>query len=108
MTAVMVEEMPRGSVVVDLAAERGGNCELTRPGEVTVHNGVCIVGPLNLASSLAHDASRLYSKNITTFPLALIEDGALSVATSDEIVEATLVTHQGSVPSDEIRSRLQL
>ena len=108
VTTAMVEGMPRGSVVVDLAAERGGNCELTRPGEVVDHNGVSILGPLNLASDLAHDASQLYSKNITTFLLALIKDGALTVDTSDEIVAATLVTHQGSVPSDEIRSRLQL
>ncbi|TVR05066.1 MAG: Re/Si-specific NAD(P)(+) transhydrogenase subunit alpha [Spirochaetaceae bacterium] len=108
VTTAMVEGMPRGAVVVDLAAERGGNCELTRPGETVVHNGVSIVGPLNLASSLAHDASQLYSKNITTFLLALIKDGALTVDTSDEIVAATLVTHQGSVPSDQIRSRLQL
>lgn len=108
VTAAMVEQMPRGSVIVDLAAERGGNCELTQPGEVVERNGVTIVGPLNLASSLAHDASQLYSRNTTTFLLALLKDGELIIDQTDEIVAATLVTHGGAVPNEEIRSRLQL
>ena len=108
VTGAMVEQMPRGSVIVDLAAERGGNCELTQTGQVVEHHGVTIVGPLNLASSLAHDASQLYSRNITTFLLALLRDGELTIDQADEIVAATLVTHGGSVPNEEIRSRLQL
>ena len=108
ITQQMVEAMRRGSVIVDLAAERGGNCELTRAGESVQHNGVTIVGPLNLASTLARDASQLYSKNITTFSQVLLKDGELAIDLQDEIIAATVVTHAGSVPSEETRSRLQL
>src|SRR5579871_4858328 len=69
ITRAMVERMAPGSVLVDIAAERGGNCELTRPGETIVHQGVTIIGPLNISSTLAHHASQLYAKNIMTFLL---------------------------------------
>ena len=108
ITQQMVEAMGHGSVIVDLAAERGGNCELTRAGETVQHKGVTIVGPLNLASTLARDASQLYSKNITTFSQVLLKDGELAIDLQDEIIAATVVTHAGSVPSEETRSRLQL
>ena len=104
----MVEAMAPGSVIVDLAAERGGNCELTRAGETVVHEGVTILGPLNLASTLARDASRLYSKNITAFLQAMVKDGEPAIDTQDEIVAATVVTHARAIPSDRIRERLQL
>lgn len=108
VTEEMVERMAPGSVIVDLAAERGGNCELTEAGESITKHGVTICGPLNIPSALAYNASQLYSKNITTLLLSLIDDGQLKLDTDDEIVAATLVTHEGRVPNDDIKSRLGL
>jgi NAD(P) transhydrogenase subunit alpha len=93
----MVEGMSRGAVVVDLAAERGGNCELTRPGETVVHNGVTILGPLNLPAMVPHHSSQLYAKNISTFLLHLVKKGALEVNLADEITAGTLVAAKGKV-----------
>lgn len=94
----MVERMSPGSVVIDLAAERGGNCELTRVGETVMHKGVSIVGPENLASQLAYTAGRLYSKNITTFLKTLRnKEGELEISADDEIIAATLLTHKGQL-----------
>ena len=98
ITTEMVEGMSTGSVIIDLAAERGGNCELTKAGETVVHKGVSIIGPENIASQLAFTAGRLYSKNITTFLKALRnKEGALEIDREDEIVAATLVTCEGQV-----------
>ena len=97
VTAEMVEGMAPGSVVVDLAAERGGNCELTRPGETVAHKGVTILGPLNLPATVPHHASQLYAKNITTFLLHLVDKGTLKVDLADEITAGTLVTRDGKV-----------
>jgi proton-translocating NAD(P)+ transhydrogenase subunit alpha len=102
VTTEMVEAMQPGSVVVDLAAERGGNCELTRPDETVVHKGVTIVGPSNPASLVPYHASQMYSKNITTFLAHLLgKDGAsqpsLPIDTNDEITRETLLTHQGEI-----------
>jgi NAD(P) transhydrogenase subunit alpha len=97
VTTAMVEGMSSGAVVVDLAAERGGNCELTRPGETVVHNGVTILGPLNLPAMVPHHASQLYAKNISTFLLHLVRKGALEVNLADEITAGTLVTKEGKV-----------
>ena len=97
VTREMVEGMHRGSVVVDLAAERGGNCELTVPGERVDHDGVTILGPLNIPSDVPYHASQMYSKNITTFLLHLVSDGTLVVDTEDEITRGTLITRDGSV-----------
>jgi len=106
VTEEMVRRMQPGSVIVDLAAERGGNCELSEAGATVVRHGVTIVGPLNIPSALAFNASQLYSKNITTFLLAMVKDGELLVDTDDEIVAATLVTQNGEIPRAEIRERL--
>ena len=102
VTAEMVAGMAPGSVVVDLAAERGGNCELTRPDEVVVHNGVTILGPANPPALVPNHASQMYSKNITTFLAHLLgKDGAakpsLDVDLSDEITRETLLTRDGQV-----------
>jgi NAD(P) transhydrogenase subunit alpha len=97
VTAEMVEGMHRGAVVVDLAAERGGNCELTRPGETVVHRGVTVLGPLNLPAMVPYHASQLYSKNISTFLLHLVSKGALRVDLADEITAGTLVAREGRV-----------
>ena len=97
VTREMVEGMEPGSVVVDLAAERGGNCELTRPGETVEHGGVTILGPLNIPATVPYHASQMYAKNITTFLLHLVKDGELVPDTDDEITAGTLVTRGGEV-----------
>jgi NAD(P) transhydrogenase subunit alpha len=106
VTEEMVKQMAPGSVIVDLAAERGGNCELTQAGETVQRHGVTILGPLNIPSALAFNASQLYSKNITTFFLSLVRDGELVLDAEDEIVSATLVMKEGRAPGAEIAERL--
>lgn len=108
VTRAMVERMQPGSIVVDLAAERGGNCELTRPGETVDHNGVRIMGPLNLPSTVAYHASQLFSKNVANFLAHLLKEGALRSDTTDEITRETLVTHCGQVVNARVRERLGL
>lgn len=97
ITKAMVESMRPGSVIVDLAVERGGNCELAEPGKVAEHNGVKIVGHLNVAGRLAATSSALYAKNLVAFLDVLIKDKQLNVPWDDEIVKATLLTKDGSV-----------
>jgi NAD(P) transhydrogenase subunit alpha len=97
ITEAMVRDMKPGSVIVDLAAETGGNCELTKPGEqVTVHN-VTIHGPVNLAAMLPVHASQMYSRNISALLLNMVKDGALNLDFSDEITRDTCVTHGGKL-----------
>ncbi len=96
ITAEMVDGLRPGTVVVDLAAERGGNCALTKPGETVVHQGVLILGPVNLPAELPAHASQLYSRNLTTFVAHLVKDGALR-DDDDEIVKGTLVARGGKV-----------
>ncbi len=97
ITAEMVRGMKPGSVIIDLAAERGGNCELTKPGETTVEGGVRISGPVNLPASVPYHASQMYSKNITNFLTLLVKDGALQLDSNDEIIQTTIVTRNGNV-----------
>jgi H+-translocating NAD(P) transhydrogenase subunit alpha len=98
VTREMVAGMAPGSVVVDIAAERGGNCELTQPGETVVSNGVTILGPLNLPSRAPFHASQMYAKNITTFLLHMVnKEGKLEIDPEDEIVRETLLTRDGEV-----------
>ncbi|MEX0639092.1 MAG: NAD(P)(+) transhydrogenase (Re/Si-specific) subunit alpha, partial [Balneolaceae bacterium] len=99
VTKEMVKEMKTGSVVVDLAAEQGGNCEVTSPGETIIWNGVRIAGPLNLPSTLAYHASQLFSKNILSLLDLLIKDGKIELDFEDEIVLNTTITHDGKVIS---------
>jgi len=91
---------------VDIAAERGGNCELTRPGETVECGGVSIIGPLNLASTIPYHASQMYARNIATFLKYLIKDGALNLDREDEIVRETLVTYAGEVVHPKVRELL--
>jgi NAD(P) transhydrogenase subunit alpha len=96
LTAAMVANMKPGSVVVDLAAETGGNCELTRPGETVETNGVAIAGPLNLASMGALHASEMYARNVFNFlSLMLGKDGALNLDWNDELIAKTCLSHAG-------------
>jgi H+-translocating NAD(P) transhydrogenase subunit alpha len=109
LTAEMVEAMPPGSVVVDLAAERGGNCELTRPDEVVTHRGVTILGPSNPPALVPYHASQMYSKNITTFLAHLLgKEGAsqpsLPINADDEITRETLLTRGGEVVHPRLRA----
>ncbi len=99
ITAEMVAAMPAGSVVVDVAAERGGNCALTRPGETVVEHGVTILGPANLPSDVPYHASQMFAKNITTFLAHLVKDGKFVIDRDDEITRATLVAMDGVVVS---------
>ncbi len=97
ITREMVDRMAPGSVIVDIAAERGGNCELTQPGETVEEGGVRIHGPVNLASAVPYHASQMYAKNIATFLKYLIKDGQVNLNREDEIVRETLVTHGGEI-----------
>lgn len=95
-----------GAVIVDVAAERGGNCALTRPGETVHHAGVTILGPLNMPSLVPFHASQMYSGNVTAFLKLLISDGELHLDLEDEIVRETLVTHGGDVVHEKIKAAL--
>jgi NAD(P) transhydrogenase subunit alpha len=106
ITGEMVGRMAPGSIVVDIAAERGGNCELTRPGETVECGGVSIIGPLNLPSTIPYHASQMYARNIATFLKYLIKDGALNLDREDEIVRETLVTYAGEVVHPKVRELL--
>lgn len=102
-----VKGMRPGSVVVDLAAEQGGNCALTQPGKTIVKYGVTIIGPLNLPSSMAPQASQLYARNVTTFLATMLKDGGLSIDTNDELVRGPLVVHDGKVVHEPTRLALE-
>lgn len=97
ITADMVKGMKPGSVIIDLAAERGGNCQLTRAGETVDEGGVSILGPVNLPASVPYHASQMYSKNITNFLTLLVKDGAVQLDSDDEIIQTTMVTRNGNV-----------
>jgi NAD(P) transhydrogenase subunit alpha len=103
ITKEMVAGMAPGSVIVDLAAERGGNCELTEPGEIVVAHGVTILGSLNLASTVPYHASQMYARNISAFLLHLVKDGKLQVDLEDEITRETLLTRGGEVVNARVR-----
>ncbi|MSR22325.1 MAG: Re/Si-specific NAD(P)(+) transhydrogenase subunit alpha [Gemmatimonadetes bacterium] len=93
----IVSRMRPGSVIVDLAADGGGNCELSRPGETVVENGVTILAPLNLAATMPTHASLLFSRNLTAFLLAFAKEGKFSLDLGDEIQQGALITHEGGV-----------
>jgi NAD(P) transhydrogenase subunit alpha len=103
VTKEMVAGMAPGSVIVDLAAERGGNCELTRMGEPIVEHGVTIIGAVNLASAVPYHASQMYSKNATNFLMHLTKDGKLVLNLEDEITRGTLVTQGGEIVNPRVR-----
>lgn len=109
VTADMVKAMKPGSVIVDLAAERGGNCELTKRGEVVVVHGVTIVGPENLASTIPFHASQMYGKNMEVLLGHIIDDECkLKLDFEDEIISGTVISHSGDVPHAMIRGKLGL
>ena len=103
VTKAMVAAMRPGSVIVDLAAERGGNCELTSSEERTVMDGVTIIGLINVASTVPYHASQLYARNIMAFLLHLIKEGKLQLNMDDQIVRDTVVTRAGEVVNSRLR-----
>ena len=103
VTHDMVEKMAPGSVIVDVAAERGGNCELTQAGKVVVEHDVTIMGYINLASTVPYHASQMYSRNVASFLTHLTKDRKIVIDTSDEITRETLVTQGGKVVNTRVR-----
>ena len=108
VTEDMLKAMKAGSVVVDLAAERGGNCESTEMGKTVVKHGVTIVGPENLASDVAYHASQMYGKNIQTLLELILQDGEINLDFDDEIIAGTVVAHDNDVPHTHMRKLLDL
>jgi len=105
ITEDMVKAMSLGSVIVDLAAERGGNCELTEPGKTITKHGVTISGPLNVAANFSSNASMLYSKNITSFLSNLwVKNEIGTINWEDDIVNATVITKDKEIPNERTRS----
>ena len=107
VTEDMVAQMKIGSVIVDIAAEQGGNCACTDPGKDIVWNGVTIIGPINLPSSMPVHASQLYSKNVTSLLQLLIKDKALHLNFADDIINGACVTHAGEIRNSRVRDALQ-
>jgi NAD(P) transhydrogenase subunit alpha len=108
ITADMVEGMAAGAVIVDLAAERGGNCELTRSGETIQEHGVTIIGAVNLAGTVPYHASQMYARNLTTFLTYMVKEGKLQLNLQDEIIRETLVTRGGEIVNTRVREFYKL
>lgn len=108
VTAEAVKKMRPGSVIVDLAAERGGNCELSQADQTVIEHGVTILGPTNLPSEVPQHASQMYAKNLATFLLLMTKDGELNIDLKDEVVRDTLAAKDGQVQSDRLRDMLGL
>jgi NAD(P) transhydrogenase subunit alpha len=107
ITTEMVRAMRAGSVIVDLASEAGGNCELTQPGKVVVENGVTICGPLNLPAQMPIHGSTLYSRNLTTFLLEFWKEGAFNLDREDDIIAGALITHDGEIVNDRVKQAVE-
>ncbi len=99
--------MKPGAVIVDLLAENGGNCELTRAGETVDHDGVRIIGPVNLPASVAYHASEMYARNLLNFIKPALKDGALAIDWEDEVFAASCVTHDGSIRHEPTRKTVE-
>ncbi|WP_296057503.1 Re/Si-specific NAD(P)(+) transhydrogenase subunit alpha [uncultured Amphritea sp.] len=109
ITAEMVRQMKRGAVIIDLASERGGNCELTQHGKEIVAGGVTIIGPDNITSTVAHHASQMYGNNIENLLNHILNDqGNYELNFDDEIIQASVVTHAGDIVSNLVRERMNL
>jgi NAD(P) transhydrogenase subunit alpha len=106
VTAAMVEGMAPGAVIVDLAANQGGNCEVTDPGKDINHHGVTVIGPTNLPSSMPVHASQLYAKNIATLLQYLVKDNAINLDFEDDIIGNTCITHGGEIRNDRVKTAL--
>lgn len=107
ITKAMVEGMKPGAVIVDIAAETGGNCEVTQAGKTIVHNGVTVIGPVNLAATTPIHASEMYAKNLYNFLELSIKDGALSLDWDDELIAKTCVTHAGQIKHEPTKQLVE-
>jgi NAD(P) transhydrogenase subunit alpha len=108
VTREAIERMKAGAVVVDIAAESGGNCELTEAGQTVLHQGVKIVGPVNLPAQLAFHASEMYARNLYNFlKSAIAKDGALAIDWQDEVFAQSCLTHAGAIPHEPTRKLLE-
>ena len=107
VTEQMVRGMRPGSVIVDLAAEQGGNCALTQPGHEVMENGVLIIGPINLPSSLPYHASQMYARTVTNYLTHLLKDGNIQLDLNDELTRGPLVTHQGEIVHEVVKGALK-
>jgi H+-translocating NAD(P) transhydrogenase subunit alpha len=108
VTKEMVQRMSLGSVIIDLAAERGGNCELTKPDETVLEHGVTIIGEFNLAGTVPYHASQMYARNVSAFLLHLVKENKLQLNLNDEIIRETLVTHEGEIVNTRVREFFSL
>ncbi len=108
VTEEMVKGMAHGSVIVDLAAERGGNCEITEPGKTVVKHGVTVMGPINLANGVPYHSSMMYARNVTAFLTYLIKDQKLTLNPEDEIMRETLLTRGGEIVNARVREIFSL
>ncbi|HPK66695.1 MAG TPA: NAD(P)(+) transhydrogenase (Re/Si-specific) subunit alpha, partial [Thermoanaerobaculia bacterium] len=106
VTTAMAEQMKPGAVIVDIAAEQGGNCELTRADETVEHHGLLVLGPTNLAAGMAGDASVLYARNVAALLLHFVRDGELAIDPADEVLAGALLTHQGEVVNQTVAGLL--
>ena len=106
LTEEMVRGMRPGSVIVDLAAEQGGNCALTQPGEEVLRHGVAIIGPTNLPSTVPFHASQMYARTVTSFLTHLLKEGRIHLDLDDELTRGPLVTHQGAILHEAVKGRI--
>jgi NAD(P) transhydrogenase subunit alpha len=104
ITQEMVRAMRPGSVIVDLAAAQGGNCALTKPDHEIIEDGVIILGPTNLPSTMPRHSSQMYARTVTNFLMHLLRDGHLRIDSDDEMTRATLVTHDGEIVNDAVKA----
>jgi NAD(P) transhydrogenase subunit alpha len=105
ITDQMVRSMKAGSVIVDLASEQGGNCALTEPGSSLLKNGVTILGPTNIPSTMPFHASEMYARTVNNFLMHLFHEGSIRIEPDDELARATLLTHSGEVVRDVLQQR---
>ena len=108
ITEEAVKGMPPGSVIFDLAAERGGNCELTKTSETITKHRVTIIGTINIASGVPYHASQMYARNITAFLSHLVKNGKIQVSLEDEIIRETLLTYNGEIVNERVREFFSL
>ena len=107
ISKTMVDDMKPGAIIVDLAAEGGGNCELTRPGEEVDYNNVIITGPLDIASTVAFDASETYAKNLLNLITLMVKEGELRLDWEDEVIRDTVLTHDGEIKHEPTRKLME-
>ena len=107
ITKEMVDGMKPGAVIVDILADTGGNCELTKNGETVIHNEVTIIGPNNISSSMATHASEMYARNVINLLNLMVKDGVLNIDWNDEIISGCVVTHDGKIKNTHVKKLLE-